>query len=315
MRRLGFVFAGWLLVAAVAQADDAYTWLQKMNQASKSLSFSGIFVYQSQGQTESSRIVRLVDGSGEHERLETLEGTPREVIRFNQDVQCYLPADKLLVLDRAILARQPGRLISKPSVLGEYYNAKLAGTGRIAGREAQIVNLEPRDGMRYGHQLWIDSATGLLLKARMLTDAAGLVEQFYFIEMNPGGDIGHDKLQPQTVRTAGWRVINAAGDDVLPEDIPWAFNKLPAGFKQVSLVRRMLHPDGTAAIHAAFSDGFANVSIFIEPFLSRTVQSSPPLAGAVGMYRRVAGDSLVTVMGEVPNAALKRIANGVERRK
>lgn len=315
MRRVGCVLAGWMLAVAGAQAADAYGWLQKMNQASKSLSFSGVFVYQSQGRTESSRIVRLIDGSGEHERLETLEGTPREVIRFNEDVQCYLPADKLLVLDRAISARQPGRLVLKPAALADFYNARLAGTDRVAGREAQIISLEPRDAMRYGQQLWIDEATGLLLKARIFTEGAGQIEQFSFIELNPGDIIDHERLQPRSASGNGWRIVKAAGEDVRSDDIPWLFRRLPGGFKQVSLVRRMLHADGASVIHAAFSDGFANVSVFIEPNLSRNVQSSPPVAGAVGMFRRVAGDSLVTVMGEVPQAALKQVAEGVERRK
>lgn len=315
MRRFCCVLAGWMLVAATAQAADAYGWLQRMNQASKSLSFSGVFVYQSQGRTESSRIVRLIDGSGEHERLETLEGTPREVIRFNEDVQCYLPADKLLVLDRAIPARQPGRLVLKPAALAEFYTARLAGTGRVAGREAQIVNLQPRDAMRYGQQLWIDEATGLLLKSQIFTEGAGQIEQFSFIELNPADVIDHERLQPRNATGAGWRVVKAAGEEVRPEDIPWLFRHLPGGFKQVSLMRRMLHSDGASVIHAAFSDGFANVSVFIEPNLSRNVQSPAPLAGAVGMFRRVAGDSLVTVMGEVPPAALKRVAEGVERRR
>lgn len=315
MKRLCWVFAGWLLIGAAAQAEDAYSWLQKMNQASRSLSFSGIFVYQSQGRTESSRIVRLMDGAGEHERLETLEGTPREVIRFNEDVRCYLPAEKLIVLDRAILARQPGRLVSKPAALGEFYDATLAGSGRVAGREARIVRLSPRDGLRYGHELWIDVATGLLLKARMLTDEAGLIEQFSFMEMTPGSDFDHDQFRARSVGTDAWRVVNAAGESVLPDDIPWVFRKLPAGYKQVSLVRRKLHAGSAAAIHAVFSDGLANVSVFIEPVPGRGAQDMPHGTGAVGIYRRVVADTQVTAMGEVPVAALRRIAEGVEPRR
>ncbi|MEN3110089.1 MucB/RseB C-terminal domain-containing protein [Uliginosibacterium paludis] len=315
MKRLCWVIAGWLLISALAQAEDAFSWLQKMNQASRSLSFSGIFVYQSQGRTESSRIARLIDGAGEHERLETLEGTPREVIRFNEDVRCYLPAEKLIVLDRAILARQPGRLVSKAAALGEIYDAKLTGSGRIAGRDARIVNLTPRDEWRYGHELWIDAATGLLLKARLLTGDAGLVEQFSFMEMAPGADFDHEQLRARSSPTDAWRVINAAGESVSPEEIPWVFRKLPAGFKQVSLVRRKLHADGAAAIHAAFSDGLANVSVFIEPTSGRSSQNMPHSTGAVGIYRRLAGSYQVTAMGEVPVAALKRVAEGVEQRR
>lgn len=315
MQRLAFVLMACMALAGTAQAEDAYAWLQKMNLASRTLSFTGVFVYQSQGRTESSRIVRLVDGSGEHERLETLDGTPREVVRFNEDVRCYLPADKLLVLDRAIPARQPGRLVSKPTTLSEIYSARITGTGRVAGREAEVISLEPRDAYRYGYQLWVDTATGLLLKSRLLTGKDVPAEQFSFIELTPGNNIEHDALRPQTASVAGWRVVNAAGEPVRAEEIPWRFQKLPPGFKQVSLVRRAMHHEGASAIHAAFSDGFANVSVFIEASGEQVAQQEPQLTGAVAMYRRSSGDNLVTVVGEVPVAALKRIAEGVERRK
>lgn len=315
MMRFAVTFLGWMLALGCAQADEGFNWLQRMNQAARQLSFSGVFVYQTQGRTETSRIFRLIDGSGEHERLETLDGTPREVVRHNEQVQCFLPADRILVLDRAVLARQPGRLVSKPAALGEYYFVRAGGHVRVAGREAQLVTLEPRDDLRYGHQLWIDVATGLLLKSRMLAGPGGVVEQFAFTEMNPVSSIDHAQLKPQSTRTAGWRVVNAAGEDLRPEDAPWVFRRLPAGFKPVSLLKRTLRKGGSSAIHASFSDGFANVSVFIEPQSSTATQGAAPPAGPIGSYRLMLGEYQVTVLGEVPTAALKRIAEGVEHRK
>ncbi len=315
IRRLAVILCAGLLASAPAVAEDALGWLQRMNQASRSLSFSGVFVYQAQGRTETSRIVRLIDGSGEHERLEALDGAPREVLRHNESVQCFLPADKILVLDRAIQARQPGRLVSRPAALDDVYALRLGEPGRVAGREAQVLYLEPRDEFRYGHQLWIDTSTGLLLKSRMTAGAGSVLEQFAFTEMNPDVPIEHDRFKPQTVKTSGWRVINVAGEDVRPEDIPWVFRKMPPGFKQVALMYRKLHRDDALAIHAAFSDGFANVSVFIEPQVQGRSPSASSLLGPVGAYRRTMGDQLVTVLGEVPAQTLKLIAEGVDRRK
>lgn len=311
------VVASLLIVFACAgvQAEDAYSWLQKMNQASRSLSLSGVFVYQTQGRSETSRIYRLVDGTGEHERLETLDGTPREVVRHNENVQCFLPADKILVLDRVIQARQPGRLISKPAALEEIYSVQLGEHARVADREAQIVNLVPRDDMRYGHQLWIDVATGLLLKSRMTGNASGMLEQFAFTEVHPGALIDRDLIKAKSSRTEGWRVISAAGEDIRPEDSVWAFRQLPPGFKQIALLKRVMRKSEAAAVHAAFSDGFANVSVFVEPSVAKAAQNPAPGSGPVGMYRRMLGEYQVTVLGEVPKAALKRFAEGVERRK
>ncbi|MBS1208880.1 MAG: rseB [Proteobacteria bacterium] len=311
------VLIGFSLLAPAAFGDDAYVWLQRMNQASRSLNYSGVFVYQSQGRAETSRIVHLVDASGEHERLETLDGPPREVIRHNEDVQCFLPQDRIVVTDKAVLGRQPGRLIIKPAALAEFYNIHLGEQGRVAGRDAQQILLEPRDDMRYGQQFWVDVATGLLLKARMVSEQLGTIEQFAFSDVAPGITIDHEKLKPLSSRKGNWRVINARGVELRMEDLEWNFRKLPPGFKSVSAVKRSVRRNDVNAVHIVFSDGLADVSVFIEAAsgnLAGAAQSGPVNAGSTGIFRRIVGDRLVTALGEVPMAALRRIAEGVERR-
>lgn len=309
----GLLLLPLCLASSVAFANDAYSWLQRMNHAARALNYSGVFVYQSQGYSETSRIFHAVDASGEHERLETLDGPPREVVRNNEDVQAYLLQDHIIVNDKAILGQQPGRLISKPKALAEIYNIRLGSVSRVAGRKAQQIVLEPRDDMRYEHQLWVDTKTGLLIKARMLTGQAHSLEQFRFTELQVGL-VNHEKLRPSVTHTSDWRVINAQGQVLQADDIEWEFHRLPPGFQNISLVRRMVRKSDPSAIHAVFSDGLANVSVFIEA--QAGMPQEPPLtsAGSTGVYRRMLGDRVVTVMGEVPEITLRQIADGVERR-
>ncbi|KAF7599090.1 MAG: siderophore-interacting protein [Candidatus Dactylopiibacterium carminicum] len=319
-----FLCAGMLSLLAGLSSTQALAgyeveqWLQKMNQASRSLNFEGVFVYQSQGRSETSRIARLVDASGERERLETLDGAPREVVRHNEDVHCYLPEDKVLVLDRVPFGRQPGRLSINPSQLREHYQIRELGAGRVAGRKAKVLELEPRDELRYGHTLWIDIASGLLLKARMQGPHSSMVEQFTFTEIRPGGNIDADLLRTRTTQSADWRVVDARGEELRPEDVPWTFKALPAGFREVSLVKRVVRRDGVQAVHAVFSDGLVNLSVFVERAMGNSplvLQDSTLHAGSTSIYRRASGDYVITVMGEVPEAALRLVAYGVERRK
>jgi sigma-E factor negative regulatory protein RseB len=302
------------VVSSAALADDAFTWLLRMNQAARSLSYTGVFVYQTKGHSETSRIFHVVDASGEHERLETLDGPLREVVRNNEDVQCYLPQDKIIVADKAILGRQPGRLMSKPTALAEFYNIRLGEVSRVAGHDAQQLVLDPRDDMRYGHQLWVDVGTGLLLKARMLTEQAESLEQFRFTEVTPGALIEHDQLKSHIAHTADWRVVNARGQELKPDELEWVFHKLPPGFRNILLVKRTVRRNDPGVIHAVFSDGLANVSVFIEMSPGVAAPVSPASMGPTGIYKRMIGDRMVTVMGEVPAVALRRIADGVERR-
>lgn len=302
----------------LAWAQDAQGWLQRMSQAARNLNYSGVLVYQSGGRSESSRISHWTDAGGEHERLEALDGTPREVLRNNEEVQSFFPASKLVVVDRAAKERFPRALASKGSALADYYNIRLGGVVRVAARDAQLVYLEPRDDMRYGHQFWADLETGLLLKARMLGEGGQVVEQFAFTEIMLGALPERERLKPKNTGTGEWRVVDARGSELRIEDLPWNLKSLPMGYRPVALTQRMMRKEGPEALHLVLSDGLASISVFIEP-LSKTkggaLEQKPVGAGSTGIFRRVVGDHLVTVIGEVPLPAIRRVAEGLEVRK
>src|SRR5262245_18854873 len=76
-------------------ALDGMAWLKKIAAASRQINYNGTFVYQRGSHlVETSRISHFVDASGEYERLETLDGPRREIIRNNNNVTCYLPESK-----------------------------------------------------------------------------------------------------------------------------------------------------------------------------------------------------------------------------
>jgi sigma-E factor negative regulatory protein RseB len=311
------IFLGLLLMLAVpaqAGSGDALAWLHRMNQASRSLNFSGVYVYESSGRSESTRITHVVDGSGQHERLESLDGMAREVIRFNDEVQTFLPGERLVIVDRAATGSFPGRSAAVMGGLSDFYVVRLGETGRVASREVQSIRLDPRDDMRYGHELWADVATGLLLKARMLKPSAEVIEQFAYSEIVIGQQVDRERVTPRYSRGADWKTVNARGSDLRAEELGWVFRGLPPGFRQISMARRPIRKGAPEALHAVFSDGLASVSVFIEASGGRNM-SVPPrqnLLGPVSMYRSMRADAVITVIGEVPPAALKRIAEGVE---
>lgn len=318
MRFLRWVLLGSLCcLSATAWADDALAWLQRMSQAARSLNYSGVFVYQTGKRSESSRITHFVDANGEHERLEALDGTPREVLRHDEEVQCFWPADKVEVLERVSKEHFPGTFSAKASVLGDYYNVRLGAVARIAGRDAQIVMLEPRDDMRYGHQFWADLATGLLLKARMQDDVGQVVEQFAFSEIAQGIPFDRERIKPRTTVTREWAVFDARGTELRSADVPWNVRLLPTGYRVVSQTRRQLHKEGPETLHLLLTDGLASISVFIDqiPPGTKLTDLGEAKNGATGIYRRVVGDSLVTVVGEVPAPAIRRVAESVEMKK
>jgi len=304
--------------SALAQVPtDPLSWLGRISSAAHKLNYTGTFTYQSGKSVETSRIAHLVDANGEYERLEALDGSPREVVRNNEEVRCFLPEQKLLIVDQSAARRSfPARLPQSPSALVEYYRIRKGEVVRVSGMESQQIILEPRDDMRFGHQFLADTGSGLLLRARLIGEKGESVEQFTFTEVQVGAPFDKEKVKPHFVPGADWKVVNARGSDVKVEDTGWVFRNTIPGFRQVVSVVRQARKERGEAYHVVFSDGLAAISVFIEPMPARgNVQSGLSSSGAFNIFRRAVADHLITVLGEVPSQALVRIADGVEMRK
>lgn len=305
-----------LLVLALpvqAQAPaDALQWLQRVAEAAQKLDYTGVFVYQSGKQGETSRITHLVDGDTEYERLEVLDGSPREVVRVNDEVKCYLPESRQLIVER----RRRGQVASFPALsseslagLAEHYVVTKGPAGRVAGFDSQAIVIKPKDDWRYGHRLWVDAASGLLLKAALVDERGEALETFSFTELRIGGPIDRASLKPRGV-DGGWKVHDVRTGNL--GSARWQFNGQPPGFRKVADMMRQGRGDGREVSHVTFSDGLAAVSVFIEPLGRSKAEPGAMALGAVNAYKRIAGDHLFIVMGDVPPAALKKIADGIE---
>lgn len=304
------------LMQAPASAEspgDPLSWLGRMASAGQRLNYSGTFIYQSGKNFETSRIAHMSDATGEHERLEVLDGSPREVIRSNSEVRCVLPDQKTVIVDRPGTRRAfPSRLPVAFGGLAENYRIRKGSVGRVAGLDAQQIVLEPKDDLRFGYQLWAEVQSGLLLKARTVDDRGEIVEQFTFSDVKIGGEIGSDAFRPRITKSSDWRVVHANGVEVRKEDSGWALNAPLAGFSLVSVMRRPLGRDRGEALHMVFSDGLASISVFIEPNDGARVEPGPFASGAINIYKRVVGPHLVTALGEVPLRSVQRLGDAIE---
>ena len=105
LSRKGLLLVAGLLPATLSAAPvdtqrEALAMLEKMAASSRTVNYSGTFIYNQSGQAETSRIAHFVNpAGGVLERLETLDGPAREVIRTNDQVVCYLPLTKTVLID------------------------------------------------------------------------------------------------------------------------------------------------------------------------------------------------------------------------
>ncbi len=302
-------------VAGLAQAQgtpQALDWLRKIYQATEKLSYTGTFVYQQGERTETSRITRRADAAGGIEKLEVLDGLPREVVRTRDEIRCYLPGSQTVKVDRRGDQRGfPALLPAQVAGLTENYTISVGEIVRVAGFDCQVIVLAPRDELRYGYKLWADTHSGMLLKARAFDRAGKTVEQFTFTQLEIG-NVSRERLRPRPAARS-WHVEQSAATPTNLAEAGWIVNADLPGFRKVAEIRRLLR-DARPVGQVVYSDGLAAVSVFIEPIAGRSEPPRLGLAsmGAVNVFTREVAEHLVTVVGEAPAASVQRMGNRVE---
>ncbi len=340
-RRLGLVALGWCVsgLLAVAGAQPAAQfggavdrsvgppqrsiaeWLVRLQQASRVPSYVGTFVVSSAaGAMSSARIWHVCEGDVQMERVEALTGVPRSTFRRNESVVTFLPESRVVRMDQGETGGVFPNLLNNGQGFktADYYAANEVGQGRVAGFDADIVVLQPRDDWRFGYRIWSEKRTGLVVKTQTLDASGHVLEQAAFSELQLNAPVQADKLRQMMGSTEGYRVTKAERVRTTPEAEGWRLKAGVPGFQPQSCYRRPVSPV-TSVVQWVFSDGLATVSLFMQPFeRERHDREGLAVLGATHtMTRRVAdrgGDWWVTAVGEVPPATLKAFLQGIERR-
>lgn len=296
----------------LAQGADAIQWLIKMSRASQTLNYDGTFVYLHDNAVETMRVIHKADSQGEYERLISLNGTSREVIRNNDVVTCILPNSKRVVVDKNDKIRPFAFAFGEDAkVLAHYYDFTLDGADRIAGVNAKVIHIRPKDQFRYGYRLWLDEKSGLLLKSELIDNDGQTIEQMMFTSIEVLDTVPSGLLKPQIEGKDYVLIADEATDD-MPIEKGWQFTWLPDGFKLGQHHKRRLSTTGTPVDHMVLSDGFTMVSVFIESIDEKRHGGGPSKKGAINAYTALIADHKVTAVGEVPAATVQRIANGMK---
>ncbi len=303
-----------------ASAQDALNWLRKIAGASRQVSYSGTFIYQHGTQVETSRIVHYVNpAGGEIERLEALDGPAREIIRTNDQLVCYWPQARTVVIEEGGRRKFPALVEDRISEISESYTIRKGDTDRVAGHECVWIAMVPRDNLRYGRRFCAETTSGLPLRAQTLSEKGETLESFGFTQITFGGSFNRDLVRSKyaaTSRAQNWRVERSAfsvpGDGHLSVDSGWSVGGKLAGFRKVMETRRSLAGRSGTVAHIVLSDGLAAVSVFIEPMRKDAGAQSLTRQGAVNIFARPLAGHMVTVLGETPAGTVVQISNALE---
>lgn len=309
---------------APSQAREVRAWLLRIHQASSQLNYEGTFVVSSAGAVASARIAHYCQGENQFERSESLDGQARYIYRHNDEVHTLWPASKVaLIEERTLLASFPALLQAGDDRIADYYEVRRLHPERIAGHQANVLLVTPRDAYRYGYRLWADQGSGLLLRADVLGDRQEILESSAFSDVAIGVQPKPESVVQPMNSLDGYRVLHSALTPTRLEAEGWKLRQPVPGFRLVSCVKRPMDAAAGAdvagaelpVLQAIYSDGLTYVSVFIEPFDAQ--RHTRPMLASVGATQTLTqrhADAWVTVVGDVPPATLRRFVNGLERK-
>jgi sigma-E factor negative regulatory protein RseB len=304
-------------------------WLTRMHEASmQKRSYVGTMVQTSREAMSSARIWHACDGISQVERIEALTGAPRSTIRQNDKILTFIPDAKLVRMEKregmgagmGANANANFTELLKPgaSSIPDFYSVKSLGQERVAGLEAEVVQLMPRDSLRYGYRLWTERKSALVLKLQTLDASGAVLEQAAFSELQLDAPVKADKLKQMMKPAEGWRVEQADVVKTSAAAEGWQLKAAVPGFKSVNCYKRGSTSASISddSVQWVFSDGLATVSLFLESFdNTRHTQEGVSAAGATHSLFRRLQNHFLTAVGEVPLQTLRDFALALERKK
>jgi sigma-E factor negative regulatory protein RseB len=306
-----------LLAAGHAVADEPRDWLRRMNEALAGRNYDGSFFHMAGGKVESLRIIHRVSGGKVTERLVSLDGSGREFIRTGGELACYLPDQRMVLVERRM---REGALLGKLPAFDDsndsYYEVGGGHRARLMGRPVRVVVVTPRDEYRYGYRLWIDEKTAMPLKTQLCDGRGNVIEQILFASLTLPRAIPDAAFSP-AISGEGFRWVRRESRFTDPSDsspLAWRAIRLPPGFRLRSRGQQVIPGAPGETAHVVYSDGVAAVSVFVGPRAGQG--AAPPAQGAVRMgssatYSTVVDGHPVTVVGEVPEQTVQFIASQV----
>jgi len=307
-----YLFGVLAFAAGSAFGQDAAQWVGRMNGAVETLNYRGVYAHMQGGTAENFLIVHINRDGRVGERIMSLDGAGREIIRDGDEVRCIFPDSEVVVLEDSGSERPLIVLPDYSETIAENYEFSLLHTARVADRRTQVVSIVPRDDLRYGYRLWLDIDTALPLKSQLIDEKGATVEQVLFSSIEIDDSIAEDELRP-TINTEGFaRIRPPSVASQARGRMSLVVRDLPRGFRFSTATKGPMAGSRLPVEHSVFSDGLATVSVFVEdPESSAEVRSGFSHLGTANAYSTSINGRQVTAVGEVPSRTLQRIADSL----
>ncbi len=313
---LTILFACSIFVATAASADSGslQQLLSKMNHTLERGNYEGTFVFMHNENVETMSIVHGYSENGVREKLVSLTGDAREVIRDQDVLTCIWPRDKLVVVESA--SAKHGLPSSLPTDLNElafHYELTEVGQARVAGHDCTIVRFQPLDELRYGHELCIEHHQSMVLESKTFDASGKAIENMMFTSFRMRKTAPEKLFQPSVhLNDYTWKTASVELDGELQPDQAWKIETFPPGFSLQSVSRRLMSASKNPVQHMVLTDGLASVSVFISKVDNpEHMYKGAHKQGVINAYARDLNQHQITVVGEVPQGTVKMIGSSI----
>ncbi len=304
------LLAGLLAVfgTALADARDPQDWLDRMSDAVRKTSYEGTVIRIRDGEAEALKVVHTFADGVIREKIVAQEGNGLEIIREGNKVHCILPDRKSVLVEEwddqsTLFSTLPSSSIR----FGSEYDVSIVREDRVAGRQTKLLAIRPHDGYRYGYRIWLDIETAFPLQTQLIDTDGAAIEQIKFAEIDMNKEIQASALAP-SYSTESFSWFNQSNPHVTRSiETEWVSEDLPQGFRAISIHEERMAEGDKYVTHILYSDGLANVSVFVAELADGAALGESTVAGS-NAYSTVVGDHHVTAVGKVPTMTVEQIA-------
>lgn len=147
------------------------------------------------------------------------------------------------------------------------YQAMLVGQEQILARQTDVITLKPRQGSGPSRKLWVDRATGVVLRVEQYNSSGRLVSRSLYLSVDWKAN------PPDSLFTIpeGWKQVNAPVQteqhwekEQLSKRVGFAIREpgyVPPGFV-LDGFHLVLRPNAQPSAHIRYVDGLNSISIF-----------------------------------------------------
>lgn len=310
----------WAATAtAASSSEEARAWIKRMNDALINRNYDGVLTHKWQGGSEALHLIHRMRDGRMVERVVSLNGSGYEVFRNGKDFVEYFPAKRVALVQTRNRSYGHIAALNGVSVDSEkLYRISNEGARPLLGwpSPTQLISVEPRDDDRYGYRFWLDQQTAMPIRTELVSRSGDVIVEIYFSSLKMPDTIADDLFKPDVdVKSFRWMrrdpPAEAAGQAFRPAE-----KLLPKGYRVLDFNSAAAEAEGKGSRNRFIvSDGIAWVSVFVtvadKPHVNGFKEGFQPQMGASATYVIRQQDHFVTVMGEVPPAVVKSIAQAV----